>query len=191
MAGVSPKSQAIVGAVAAAGTLILVLILVVTIPLLSQQTSHVSTCPCNGPLFSLGNPLAGTCPSGGTISTRGCFSGDYVNNLTVESSTMTFGAVRFYVETPNGTALIASGDHSGFAILSLAGSVVAYYETSVGVMNMTSGWIYADGVNSSTPLTTIYTVVVDMGTMNPQGQGYTLVAVWTNSYSGVSPIALP
>ncbi|MGP8076421.1 MAG: hypothetical protein ACLP8Y_06805 [Thermoplasmata archaeon] len=180
------KVVAVVGAVA--------IILLLSVALVLPQLQPGGVCSgCGLPYlgFVEGNPVAGTCPGGGRVTTSGCLAGDYVYNLSIEGSIITFGEVLFHIDTATGTVYVASGNYSGFAILNATGSMAAHYQAESGVMNMTSGWDYANGVESSTPLTTMYNIVVDFGTINPHGQGYTFVAVWTDSYSGSTPIALP
>lgn len=191
MTGVSPKSLAFVGAVSAVGTLILVLVLVGVVPLLPQeQVGICAGCP-PGPTFVAGNPVAGKCPSGGTFATRGCIAGDFVYNLTIETSTVTFGEVRFHIETPNDTIYVATGSYSGFSLVNFTGLVVAHYEALGGVMNMTAGWNYVAGTTASTPLSDIYSIVVDVGTADPHGQGNDFVALGTGSFSGSTIVVLP
>jgi hypothetical protein len=58
---------------------------------------------------------------------------------------------------------------------------------------MTStGWTYTAPTGSSSSLTNLYTIVIDMGTVNPTGTGLTFVAIGTGSYTGTTtPISLP
>ncbi len=193
MTGVSPKSRAIVGAVATVGTLILVLVLTGVFPLLPAQTAGVGEgcLSCRDGQFIAGNPVLGTCPSGGTFASAGCSAGEFVYTLTVESSFATFGQVLFHIEASNGTVYVAIGGESGFSILSSTGAVVAQYPAANGLMSMKSGWSYAVGITATTPLTSLYAVLVDMGAPNPHGQGYTFVDVSTGNYTGSSSVMLP
>ena len=192
MAGVSRTSLAAVGGVAAVATLLLLLVLWGTIPVLQSPPQPGSCGEIIGcGTFAAGNPRLGVCPLGGTIATTGCFVGDFVYNLAIETADTTFGGELFHVETPNETVYIATGGESGFSILDSAGAVAAYYPAADGTMNMTSGWIYRSGASASTILGSTYTILVDMGTVDPLGQGYTFVAVGTGGSSGTAALALP
>jgi hypothetical protein len=141
--------------------------------------------------FAVGNPLAGTCPLGGSLAKTGCFSGDFVYSLTIEYSGITFGEILFHVDSANGTVCVATRGESGFSILNSAGAVAAHYRAHAGVMNMTSGWTYASGTGPSTSLGTDYPILIDVGTVDPQSQGYFFIAVGTGAFSGTSGVALP
>lgn len=111
--------------------------------------------------------MAGNCKTGGTFADSGCSAGDYTYNLTVETSDVTFGSVVFWVENPNGSVFVATGGTPGFSVLNSTGVIVAQYASVGGVMSMGSGWTYTDGTHSSTPLTSLHTILIDMGTANP------------------------
>jgi hypothetical protein len=183
------KEIAVVGAAA----IFLLLGFLLLVPLL-EPTSNLGCeeLECGGPRFAVGNPIAGICPSGGIFPTKGCVSGDFVYNLAIETSSITFGEVLFQIEIPTGALYDAPGPYSGFVILSPNGSEVAGYQTVGGVMNMTSGWTYyLAGTTTSTPLSNIYTIIVDMGMANPDHQGYEFIARGTGSFSGTAVVALP
>ncbi len=186
MTAVPRGKAAVVIVVATIATLFLALFL----------TAQPSGGVCNGcgigePPFSVGNPIAGNCPSGGTFATRGCVSGDFTYNLTIETSSIRFGEVLFHIDTADSNVYVATGPYSGFSILTLSGSLAAHYQTVGGVMNMTSGWIYVGGFSALTPLSSVYTIVVDVGTVNPHGQGLAFAAVGTGSYSWTAILTLP
>jgi len=193
MTSISPKALITIGVVAAAATLILVLVLVGMIPLLPSPPTP-GTCgsviEC-GMEFGMGNPVAGTCPLGGSLAKTGCFSGDFVYHLTIEYSGITFGEVLFHVASANGTVYVATGGEPGFSILNSTGAVAAHYRAHGGMMNMTSGWIYASGTGPSSSLGSDYTTLIDMGTIDPQSQGYFVFAVGTGAFSGTSDVSLP
>ncbi|MGA8604529.1 MAG: hypothetical protein WB788_05645 [Thermoplasmata archaeon] len=186
MTAVSRRSLKIVGVAAAIGTLLLVLGLTLYYP------APVRFCACPiGPEFVVGNPAAGVCPSAGTFATTGCLAGDFVYNLTIEASTFNFGNVLFHVTSRNGTVVVATGGQPGFSILHTGGAVAADFPAPGGVLAMTSGWSYAPRTNSSTPLTSLYSILVDMGTSNPVERGYSFVEVGTGGAVGSSTLALP
>jgi hypothetical protein len=190
MTGVSRKSLVVVGAVAAAGTISLVLVLTGALPFLPQSEFRVCAgCP-PGPTFVVGNPSSSSCPSGGTFVTTGCSPGEFVYDLTIETSTVTFGDVLFHIETTNGTVYVATGGPAGFSMLDLRGVIVAQYSAPGGEMLMSSGWTYGAGDNATTPLTSLYTVLVDMGTTNPVGRGYSFVSEISGDIPGMSILPL-
>jgi flagellin-like protein len=162
-----------------------------------------------GSAFSAGAPTLSFCASGSAqtvppvAATKGGCSPtapDYIYTLTVESSTISFGSALFEVKTSSGaiyTPAAGSGTDS-FAVLNIAQQVVAISVTG-GAMAMTSpfssfgpsGECNSAVCASSTSLTTIYTIVIDMGTTNPGGTGLSFVAVGTSGYTGTTSLALP
>jgi hypothetical protein len=47
-------------------------------------------------------------------------------------------------------------------------------------------------MDRSSPLSTVFTIVIDMGSTSPAGQGYTFVANAVGSFQGsTAPLALP
>jgi archaeal type IV pilus assembly protein PilA len=177
-------------------TILLVAITVVLAAVLYVLISGLTHGPGNTPIgsaFGVGNPSSATkC----AVTTAGCLAAnDYIYTLTIESSTVTFASVIFEVKSPTGAFASATG-HGGFDIVSVSGNAVAAWNNSATVslaMPGASAWVYPGTVVSgSTPLTTLYTLVIDMGSVNPAGQGYTLNAVGVGSYSGTTtPITLP
>jgi hypothetical protein len=80
----------------------------------------------------------------------------------------------------------------GFTILNVNATVVAQYAASGGEMSMSSGWTYAMGSSSSTPLLVTDTIVIDIGATDPSGSQLQFVAVGTGYYDGTtSPVTLP
>jgi hypothetical protein len=184
--GIPRKSLKVVGVASTIGTLVLVL--VVTLPLTPQPGS--CACPL-GPGFAAGNPVAGLCASASTFATSGCLAGDFTYHLTIESSSVTFGSVLFTVTALNGTVLTATGGAPGFSILSPNGSPAAEYLASSGAMSMTTGWTYASGTNASTPLTSLYSILIDMGTLNPAHRGYSFAVECRSPCSASGFLTLP
>ena len=180
--------------VAVAGTIALgaMLAFVLIVPVLPVPGGlGCQAIDCGGPRFSVGNPVLGICPVGATFAAAGCLAGDYAYHLTIEQSSLSFGQVLFHVATFSGSIYVATGGSPGFAIVTALGAAVATWTPAYGAMSMSSGWTYAPGTEASTPLTSIFSALVDVGTLNPQGQGYTFVALGTNGYSGSSSVALP
>jgi flagellin-like protein len=160
-----------------------------------------------GSAFSAGAPILSTCitSSAQTVppvaaTTGGCNPADYIYTLTVESSTISFGSALFEVKTSAGAIYTpaAGSAHDGFAILNIAQQVVAIAVTA-GAMAMGSalsnfgptGECNSAICASSTSLTTIYTIVIDMGTTNPGGTGLNFVAIGNAGYTGTTSLGLP
>ena len=160
-----------------------------------------------GGAFTAGNPILSTCAAGSVqtavaASTGGCHVGDYIYTLTVESSTITFGSALFEVKTSAGGIYTpaAGGATDSFSLLNINQQVVAVTVTG-GAMAMSTTWatyqaaanLYCNGAacSTSTSLTGIYTIVVDVGTSAPSGTGLMFVALGTGGYSGTTSLALP
>jgi flagellin-like protein len=179
-------------------TVVLAAVLYVLITGLTHGPSSVGI----GGAFNAGNPVASTCaPAANTYAANGCKGGDYIYTLTVESSSITFTSAEFEVKTSTGAILGLTAGTGGFAIMNTAGVAVALSAATSATMAMTSpftafsataGACNGNTCSSSSPLTSIYTIVIDMGTANPAGQGYTFVAIGIGTYSGTTaPLALP
>ena len=145
-----------------------------------------------GSAFAVGNPTTSMCPSGDTWANNGCVAGDNVYILTIESSTITLADVLFEVKTATGAIADLPGAQ-GFSIWNITGGTVAESSTSSPILNMT-GWSFPSGshFNDSSPLTTLYTIWIDVGTTSPVGLGYAFVALGQGSYTGTTnPVTLP
>jgi hypothetical protein len=82
----------------------------------------------------------------------------------------------------------------GFTILNQTGVIAAQYAVVSGVMAMSTGWTYTNGVGADTPLSNQDTVLIDMGSVNPAGMGlaFVVLAVGSYGYTGTtSPLSLP
>ena len=152
-----------------------------------------------GSAFDAGSPMASKCTASYSYAANGCQGGDYVYNLTVETTGPTFASVLFEVQTSAGTVYAATGV-GGFTILTISGKVAAQMTTASAMLAMTSSFgtygasptCNGVGCGPSTLFSSLYTVEIDMGTTNPVGLSYQFVAIGTGSYSGVtSPVALP
>lgn len=171
---------------------IVAVILVSVALFLLSAPSIAPACSCPiGVGFTVGDPIAETCPPAATFAGAGCSAGDFVYSVTIESSIVNFGDVRFHVETAAGSVYVATGGEPGFSVLTPSGMVAAQYSASSGEMSMGTGWAYTTGIDSSTALSYLDHVLVDMGTVSPQGQGYVLVAVNSGSQPGLGALALP
>jgi hypothetical protein len=157
-----------------------------------------------GSAFTPGRPTPGTCVAGsaqnlgGAAISGGCNPGDFVYRLTVESSTVTFGSIRFEVKTSSGIIYAAGSASSSFAIVDDQSHVAAVSVTG-STMQMGTTWqgygltIALPTYSGSTPLTSLHTITIDMGSgSSTSGQGLMLVALGTGSFSGTTgPIDLP
>jgi len=168
----------------------------------SQYTSPTPSPSCGGKLhpplgsaLALGNARGLSCPTGSGVppgDSNGCTAGDWEYTVVVESSTVTLDILELEVTEPGGGAFAATGSAS-FTILNVTGGVIASYVVGPGSLTMTSTWqTYLAGDSGSTPLTSVDTVVVDMGQTGPTtGQNLVLVGSASSSYSGTISFSLP
>ncbi len=186
-------------------TILLVAITVVLAAVLYVLISGLTHGPGGTPIgsaFTVENPVAGVCPTGDTVATNGCLAAHYTYTMTIETSTVTFGSVLFEVKNSAGTVVTAAGVPA-FAVLSIGGGVAAYDVIGTGAaIAMTGTWsnyptaTYCAGGTlqcaSGSTLSSTFSVIIDMGTANPAGQGYSFVALGTGSYGGTTaPVGLP
>jgi len=164
---------------------------VVSLPASHPCPGGPSSTPI-GSAFFAGNPVLSTCAAGDTWATNGCVAGDHVYILTIEISTITLSDVAFEVRTPVGAVADVPGAQ-GFSIWNITGGTVARSSAPSPVL-LSSVWSYAPGshFNGTTPLTTLYTIWIDMGTTNPSGLGYSFVALGQGQFGGMTaPLGLP
>jgi hypothetical protein len=157
-----------------------------------------------GSAFTAGNPVASQCTSAlgkADLCVYSATADHYIYTLTVESSTISFSSALFEVKTPTGAVYGPTGG-GGFAMQSESGVAVAYVTPgSLTALAMTSAFsLYSANATacnglactSSTPMTSIYAIVIDVGTANPTGDNYVFVAMGVGAYVGMtSPLALP
>lgn len=165
--------------------------------LMPFASSYIALAPSGsspiGSAFIAGNPIAGTCLANDTFAAQGCKGGDHIYTLTVESSTVTFANVLFEVKTAVGGPYGHNGS-GGFSVIRISGTVAAQTPIPGGSgMEMTSTFAtYGSGIWPSTALTSVYTIVLDMGTVNTVGLGLTFVVTGTGGFDGTtSPVTLP
>ena len=195
-------------------TILLVAITVVLAAVLYVLISGLTHGPGSTPIgsaFTAGNPVSSSgytgavaCPAAagafGALTTY-IAAGHYIYTLTVETSTITMSSGLFEVKTSTGAIDTATGG-GGFYIVNIAGNVVAAScVAAAGALAMTAPMSLftttAAACNSATcstssPLTSIYTIVIDVGTVAPSGTGLSFITVGTGSYSGTtSPLGLP
>jgi flagellin-like protein len=190
-------------------TILLVAITVVLAAVLYVLISGLTHGPGSTPIgsaFTAGNPVSSTVSGAGagaacvaaaadTVTTF-VKGGDYIYTLTVESSTISMSSGLFEVKTSTGAidALAV-----GFYVVNVGGVVVACANGLTGAMttpfsvySTTATACNGAACTTSTPLTSIYTIVIDMSATNPAGSGLSFVAIGTGSYSGTtSPLGLP
>jgi hypothetical protein len=143
--------------------------------------------------FAAANPVFSVCSAGSTFMANGCNAGDYTYTLAVEASTVTFGSVLFEVKTDTGSFFTLNGP-GGFSVLNITGGLEAAFSVgSSGPLAMTSGFTdFGSGLSTSTALTSLDTILIDMGTTSPVGMGLSFVVAGTGSYTGTTePVALP
>jgi hypothetical protein len=172
--------------------IVVVLLSLALVPLLTQSPGGVcSALECGTPGFVVGVLGFGPCPPGSTFVTAGCSEGDYTYHLAIEQSVVTFDQVLFRIQTPGGVTYAGAGGHPGFSILNYTETIVAQYSTQGGPMAMTGGWTYLGNTGPSTPLTNLYTIIVDVGTADLHGEGMWFVVNGTAGYSDTGIITLP
>jgi flagellin-like protein len=188
-------------------TILLVAITVVLAAVLYVLITGLTHGPSStgiGGAFNAGNPVGSKCTTAAqTYAANGCLTGDYEYTLTVESSSITMSSIEFQVKAASGSILSVAGV-GGFSLVNTAGTPVAQCTgngvTANAVMacnaplaNFAASPACNGGAcSTSTPITSIYTIVIDMGTANPAGLGYTFVGVGIGSYSGTTaPVNLP
>lgn len=146
-----------------------------------------------GSAFAVGDPIFSTCASGDTVPVRGCTAGDYTYTLIIESSSVTFGSVLFEVKTAGG-AIYSASSATDFAIVTVSGTAVAYstFPGGVALAMVATFAEYTGTTTVATALTTLYTIVIDVGQTSTVGQGLTFDVTGTGGYTGsVSPVTLP
>lgn len=200
----SRRSRAIAPIIA---TILLVAMTVILAAVLYVLITGFLQSPGNrsiGGAFTAAHATPGTCAAGssqtlGAVAiSGGCHPGDFTYILTIESSTISFGSVLFVVKTMTGATFSGGGVSSSFALLNLSSRVAAISVTGA-TMGMNVPWLGYGPTTTSpttsaiTPLTDQYGLVIDMGSSTPTtGQGLSIVAIGTGSYSGTtSPTPLP
>jgi hypothetical protein len=146
-----------------------------------------------GAVFAPGDPTLSRCPSNSTFASVGCGASDYRYNVRIVNVTgVLLSQVQFEVLTASGAVENGTGG-LGFTVLNVSGDVVAQFETLDGVMTMSSGsWSYSPGISAATLLLNSDNIVIDIGPIDPLGDGFTFVAVGTNGITGTtSELALP
>lgn len=151
-----------------------------------------------GSAFSAGAPVSSICPAAYTYAANGCKAADYIYTLTVETTGATFGSVLFEVKTSSG-AIDVAASVGGFSVMTISSVVAAQMTTASTTLGMTAtfGTYGGAGVcngatcSASTPWSSIYTIIIDMGTGNPVGTGLSFEAIGTAGYSGTTSLSLP
>jgi flagellin-like protein len=145
------------------------------------------------------SPGATVCATGFTFAVNGCLATHYVYTLTIESSSVNFGNVLFQVKTGGGAVFVATGS-GGFSVMNISGKVAAQFAAPGNAMAMTSGGfsVYsatagACGItavlcSSTSALTNLYTIVIDMGTANPSGQGDQFTILGNSGFTGTTGV---
>lgn len=179
--------------IAAGVTVGAVLVLVIVPPAPTPPGCYALEC---GPQFSFAPAMGPTlCSPPGTWS-EGCLApNNYVYDVAVATSSgFSFGEIRFAVLTSSGSTFIPPGP-GGFSMLNSSGLIVASYDLVDGgplEMPGAGSWTFytaETGITAESPLTSLYTIVVDVGSADTQGHGLTIVVL---SDAGISaPSSLP
>lgn len=143
-----------------------------------------------GPL-TIGNPTLAVCPTSGTGIGGDCEARDYVYTVTIESSTITFGAAYFRIDSSNGAVYATFSGEPGYSLLNAGGLPVAHWYSPNGSMGIYPGWTYTPGVSAATSLTNLFSVRIDMGSADPAGHGVTFEGLRAGARGSTSPLALP
>jgi hypothetical protein len=179
--------------------LLAIVAVVVVVPVLASgllfgATPNVGPTPVGvQPPLVVGNPTDSTCTSASAAAGACVTPGDWIYHLTIETSTITFGSVLFKVTNWTGAVFHNPGEGS-FALVGSTGSAAAWTQLPSGGLAMQSSWAqYVTGNSSSSPLTNLFTLVIDTGQAAPTtGMGLSLVAVGTGDLHGESSaISLP
>jgi hypothetical protein len=146
-----------------------------------------------GSEFFTGYPGLSICPAGETYAADGCQGGDYTYSLNIEDaqSQVTFGRVLFGAEMANGTSINLGPAEGGFAVLNGTGSLLA--ESAPSHHLSMAAWSFPIGspATSVTPLTGTEEILIDVGTADPEGNGYQFVATGQGQLTGSWAIDLP
>lgn len=148
-----------------------------------------------GSVFKMGTPPATARCTAADAPVAACQAlNDYYYTVSITASPVTFGNVLFEVLTSTRTVYSAT-THGAFGIaLTSAPTTLAagYVLASPYSMQMpNSGFTYVAGTTAATALTTLYTISIDVGTVNPAGAGLVLLVVGIGSYSSYTSAALP
>ena len=135
-----------------------------------------------GSPLGLGNVTGPTECSAVNTPVTGCLaSGEFVYEIPVAWSTIEFGQLYLTTQTGRGSSYSPAAE-GGFAIISSSEQVLANFTVSGPAplaMSSPSAWTYhttSTGISASSSLTSLCSIVVDMGSVDPGGAGYTLTA---------------
>ncbi|MCI4339342.1 MAG: hypothetical protein L3J68_03305 [Thermoplasmata archaeon] len=182
----------------------MIAILVVVIVLFAAVFSFVAFFATVGPgigpgetplgaVFAPGDPTLSRCPANSSFASVGCGADDYGYNVFILNVTgVQLSQVQFEVLIASGNVENGTGG-LGFSVLNVSGEIVAQFGTQDGFMSMSSGsWSYSPGINAATPLLNSDSIVIDIGPLDPLGDGYTFVAIGTNGITGTThELSLP
>jgi len=191
----SEQAQRLVVTLAVVACVTAVVVFVALVP-----PAKTTACPepqC-GPTFVVENPTGPNLCSGSSAPPAGCVSSnDYIYTISIEASSVDFGQVLFDVTNSSGSTIIAHPT-GGFTIVNASGRAVAVFDLEAGGpldVPTESNWTYftaATGVSAQSLLGTEYSIVVDMGSLDPAGRGDSFVATGPMSGAGfVASLALP
>ena len=178
-------------------TILLVAITVVLAAVLYVLISGLTHGPGSTPIgsaFSMATPVSSTCLAAQVTAHLCTTAGDFIYTIPVGTSTVTFASILLEVKTNAGATYSNTGAAS-FAVETISGTAAAYSPVAAAAgLAMSATWAtYTGTYASSNSLTSLFSIVVDMGTVTATtGQGLSIVALGTGSYGdATSPVALP
>jgi hypothetical protein len=188
-------------------TILLVAIGVVLAAILYVLVVGTTTSSGSAPIgsaFAAGHPVlqqqsgtagATTCSSATTTLAGSVATGDWTYTLDIVASSVEFGHVLFQVRGSAGTL---APSNVAFFVSTISGLVAACAGSTAvpasGSMGGAVQFTYPSdaGLGSTSPLNSLYQIVVEMGPTSPAALGYSFDAVGQGAYSGVTAsVALP
>ena len=146
-----------------------------------------------GTAFVMSSGQAANCTAAGAVVKACVTPSDFAYQVSVAMSMVSLDDVAFSITTAIGAVFHNVGE-ARIALVTSSGAVVAYSDRAVNAgIAMTGSWAnYGVGFSASSPLSSSYLIVIDMGQSAPTlGQSLHAVAAGLNGYSGTESISLP
>lgn len=146
-----------------------------------------------GTVLGFGLATLSTCLTGYTYAANGCHAGDwtYLVPLVVAQQVVTYGSITFQVEGPNGAVVTLAGQTGGFAAFAFLNGTELLAESPASSLLSMTAWTYPSGSSASNSAHFDDSVLIDMGSENPEGSGYMFVVTGQGSLYGTFTIGLP
>ncbi len=149
--------------------------------------------------FTVGTVSIGgaTCTAAATPQAACQASGDYYATATISLSYVTFGSILFEVYTTASRVPYATTGHAAFAVALTATPTTAaatWIGAATGPLLMSSSGFttYAGGFTTLSPLTTLYKISIDLGTVAPGVNTLSFVVLGIGPYSSsTAPVTVP